>query len=146
MLKSVLATNSRQLALISVLLALVLVLPSVAAQCSLKYVRLNVQYKDCFPTRVLTTACQGTCNTYVRPSPSANGQLERFCQCCDAVEMRQNRIIVRCPNPDDPATLRRYRLRLNAPLQCVCRPCSTIPSDLVGAEGTLFDKRDQKDT
>ena len=99
----------------------------------------------------MTSACRGTCTSYVRPSIESPDALERFCQCCDADDVRHHRVIVRCPNPHwNPAEgsatrFRRILLGINLPSTCRCRPCSPIPQEIVPAENDIMNEGKRSD-
>ena len=115
-----------------------------ATPCSRGFIILRIRHQDCMPKSVMTSACRGTCTSYVRPSVESPDNLERFCQCCDADDIRNHRVLVRCPNHSwypgaiGVTRFRRIRLAISLPASCRCRPCSPVPLEIVPAENDIM--------
>ena len=115
-----------------------------ASPCDRRFIILRIRHEDCVPKSVMTSACRGTCTSYVRPSTESPNGLERFCQCCDADDIRHHRVLVHCPNPNwhpgavDLPRFRLIRLGINLPRTCRCRPCSPVPHEIVPAENDIM--------
>ncbi|XP_053401971.1 bursicon-like [Mercenaria mercenaria] len=115
--------------------------------CARRLILLTIQHQDCIPKVILAPACRGTCSSYSRPSIEFPGQMERFCQCCDADDVRLRRANVLCPVQNAESgrtTFRTIRVNMNVPRTCRCRPCSETPGNVVPAEQELWSqgKRD----
>lgn len=111
--------------------------------CSRDFIILTIQHEECVPKNILAAACRGSCTSYSRPSTYHPGQMERFCQCCDADEVRLRTTTVRCPvrngNGGRPQ-LRNIRVNMNLPRSCRCRPCSEIHGDVIPAEHEIWNQ------
>lgn len=137
--------NATDVLVFPCMLLLVLLQPFCSASpCDRGFIILRIQHQDCVPKSVMTSACRGTCTSYVRPSVESPDALERFCQCCDADDISYHRVIVRCPNPNwypgaiGTTRFRRIRLGMNLPTTCRCRPCAPIPQEIVPAESDIL--------
>ncbi|XP_018494756.1 bursicon [Galendromus occidentalis] len=98
--------------------------------CQLKPVIHVIKEPGCQPKPVPSFACHGTCASYVQVSGSKYWQVERSCMCCQEVGEREATRRVYCPDQNP-----KYRKVITrAPVECMCRPCSTPNEDDIVAQ------------
>ncbi|ELT97824.1 hypothetical protein CAPTEDRAFT_217220 [Capitella teleta] len=100
-----------------------------APQCEVVPVILNVspprRYAAiCNSTQVLTFGCQGNCNSYVEMSKKDPQRALRSCRCCEPIKFGVHLATMRCQGN------RMLRAPLKFAIECNCRPCFSLKTDL----------------
>ncbi|XP_041980170.1 bursicon [Aricia agestis] len=94
-------------------------------ECQMTPVIHVLQHPGCVPKPIPSYACIGKCSSYVQVSGSKIWQMERSCSCCQESGEREATVVLFCPKAKSEE--KRYRkVSTKAPLECLCRPCSTI--------------------
>ena len=94
---------------------------SAAQGCRKRRIVHTIRSPSCAPRRLLSYACHGSCSSYTQISKTL--EFKRHCKCCQEMGERTALVLVRCRAPGVRA-LRRHRLRIKVPTDCMCRPCS----------------------
>ncbi|KAF7413702.1 hypothetical protein HZH68_002191 [Vespula germanica] len=118
-----------------------------------------LQYPGCIPKPIPSYACRGRCSSYLQVSGSKIWQMERSCMCCQESGEREASVSLFCPKakpgerkfrnkPFDTTSFVPpycFRVVTKAPLECMCRPCTSIeeyaiiPQEIAGfAEESPF--------
>lgn len=107
---------------------------SAFAECSLQRVVHTIQYRDCHQKRLLSFACNGTCNSYTKVSRTNPSELERSCQCCQEIRVVQRRTAIRCPGDEPGIPFKRVIVPVVYPVSCMCRACSQTPEVVASSD------------
>lgn len=99
-------------------------------ECQVTPVIHVLQYPGCVPKPIPSFACTGRCSSYLQVSGSKIWQMERSCMCCQESGEREANVSLFCPKAK--AGERKFRkVNTKAPLECMCRPCSTVEESAV---------------
>ncbi|XP_076647059.1 cuticle-tanning hormone bursicon [Halictus rubicundus] len=84
-----------------------------------------LQYPGCVPKPIPSYACKGRCSSYLQVSGSKIWQMERSCMCCQESGEREASVSLFCPRAK-PGEKKFRKVITKAPLECMCRPCTSI--------------------
>ncbi|XP_043800136.1 partner of bursicon [Apis laboriosa] len=84
-----------------------------------------LQYPGCVPKPIPSYACRGRCSSYLQVSGSKIWQMERSCMCCQESGEREASVSLFCPRAK-PGEKKFRKVITKAPLECMCRPCTSI--------------------
>ncbi|CAL8100569.1 unnamed protein product [Orchesella dallaii] len=84
-----------------------------------------LQSPGCNPLTIPSFACVGKCTSYVQVSGSKMWQTERSCMCCQESGEREATVTLSCPKAP-PGSPKNQKVVTKAPVDCMCRPCTTI--------------------
>ncbi|XP_065221449.1 uncharacterized protein LOC135846344 [Planococcus citri] len=89
-----------------------------------------LQYPGCIPKPIPSYACTGRCSSYLQVSGSKLWQMERSCMCCQESGEREASVTLFCPKAKQGE--KKYRKVITkAPLECMCRPCTSVEESSV---------------
>ncbi|CAM1300549.1 Burs (predicted) [Pycnogonum litorale] len=99
-----------------------------------------LEHPNCAPKPIPSFACTGTCTSYVQVSGSKFWEMERSCMCCQEVGEREATVTIFCPR----ALPRFRRVITRAPVDCMCRPCTSVErGKVLPQEIATFIRRNQ---
>uniref|UniRef100_T1JJS2 Bursicon n=1 Tax=Strigamia maritima TaxID=126957 RepID=T1JJS2_STRMM len=101
-----------------------------ADECHITPVIHVLKYPGCNQKPIPSFACQGRCTSYVQVSGSKMWQMERSCMCCQEMGVREANVTLHCPHarPGEPKF---RKVTTRAPVDCMCRPCTSVEKHLV---------------
>ncbi|CAH0385572.1 unnamed protein product [Bemisia tabaci] len=112
----------------------------VSDECTVTPVLHVLQYPGCVPKPIPSFACTGRCSSYIQVSGSKIWQMERSCMCCQESGEREASVSLFCPKAR-PGEKKFRKVTTKAPLECMCRPCtsieesSVVPQEIVNYAG-----------
>lgn len=122
--------------------AMAIVLHSVAANsCTARPIMMSIRFENCRVIERLARACDGTCNSYARPSIRNPGQFEYSCSCCSVVTYRRRVMNLTCISRDDVNHRINRRTIVKIPRTCQCRPCFNSIGSVTPAETNIWNQR-----